>query len=124
MGELRRTCLPIAIVFLLASCAGTHGDPESVQKRLKDKYAGKPIEEVVQDLGAPDPSFRLPDGRIAYTWRRQTNKYWSNVLIKSDERCVVTMITDQAGQKIESIGKVDDSLGGWQISYCAEQLGL
>jgi hypothetical protein len=112
------------LVLIVAACAGVRGQPETVQRLLREKYVGKQLQEVLLDLGAPDSSFQLDDGRVAYTWCRQTDKYKSNVFIKSDERCVITMLTDETGRLIETIGKVDDSLGAWRISYCAEQLGL
>ncbi len=108
----------------MVGCAGVQGKPEYVRQRLQEKYVGKSLQQVTLDLGAPESSFRFSDGRIAYTWRRQTHKYQSNVMIKSDERCVITMISDPTGNMIEQIGQVDDSLGAWQMSYCCEQLGL
>jgi hypothetical protein len=59
-----------------------------------------------------------------YTWRRQTDKYKNNLFIKSDERCVITLVTGTNGTLIEAVGQVDDSLGAWQISYCSEQFIL
>lgn len=89
-----------------------------------EKYCGKPFSYVVLDLGMPAASIKFNDGRIAYTWQRQTSKYQNNLFIKSDERFSVTMITDPSGNQIEQIGKVDDSLGAFKLSYAAEQLGL
>ena len=74
-------------------------------------------------MGAPISSFKFDDGRVAYTWRRVTDKYKSNLFIKSDERCVITMLSDRTGQLIQTIGTVDDSLGAFRLSYCAEQFG-
>lgn len=79
---------------------------------------------AVLDMGAPSYISNLDSGRKVYTWERYTNKYSRNVFIRSDERCVVTLLTDTAGHLVELVGKVDDSLGAWQFSYCAEQLDL
>ena len=81
-------------------------------------------DSLIADLGVPTASMALGDGRKAYTWTWQTHKALANHFIKSDERCVITMMTTVGEDKIAEIGKVDDSLGIWQISYCKEQLGL
>jgi hypothetical protein len=91
---------------------------------LTSKYVGQTVQSVIIDLGTPSLTYDLGDGAKALTWKRNSTKYATNVFIKSDERCVVTMITDKTGTKISSVGEVDDSLGAFQFSYCAEQLGL
>jgi hypothetical protein len=113
-----------ALVIGLTGCAGTAGAPDYVKQKLAEKYLGKGIDAVVLDLGAPESTTRLASGSTAYTWKRVTSKYSSNIFIKSDERCIITMLSDKTGKRIESIGKVDDSLGGYNISYCAEQYEL
>jgi hypothetical protein len=113
----------LTIVFL-GGCAGVEGRPDYVKRRLQEKYVGRPLSSVVIDIGSPDSSLKFNDGRIAYTWRRQTTKYQNNLFIKSDERCVITMITDPSGNRIEQVGEVDDSLGAFNLSYAAEQLNL
>jgi hypothetical protein len=118
----------MAVVILFGSgvtgCAGTEGRPDHVRTILSEKYGGKDLQTVIAGLGAPHSSFSLPNGQKAYTWRIATDKYQSNKIIKSDERCVITMLTDATGTRVETVGEVDDSLGAWQFSYCAEQLGL
>jgi len=91
---------------------------------LTAKYVGQTVESAVVDLGTPVTVFELEGGAKALTWRRDSAKYATNLFIKSDERCVITMLTDKTGNKISSVGKVDDSLGAFRMSYCAEQLGL
>ena len=120
----RITIATIVLAMLSSGCAGTVGRPDLVRQKLTNNYVGQNIEFVIERLGAPDSILKLESGKTVYTWKRQTNKYNKNSLIMSDERCVITMITDKNGKNIEKIGKVDDSLGGWRISYCAEQLGL
>jgi hypothetical protein len=112
------------IALIIAGCAGVRGQPEAVRSLLSEKYTGKELQQAIIDLGAPDSSFKLDNGHVVYTWRRQTDKYKSNLFIKSDERCVITMLTDKTGQRIETIGEVDDSLGAFRLSYCLEQFGL
>ena len=114
----------LLVIVLLGGCAGVEGRPDYVKRRLHEKYSGKPLSSVVLDIGSPDSSLKFNDGRIAYTWRRQTTKYQNNLFIKSDERCVITMITDPSGNRIEQIGEVDDSLGAFNLSYAVEQLNL
>ena len=117
-------CCVLIAIFLLAGCAGVQGRPDYVKRRLQEKYAGRPLSSVVLDIGSPESSLKFNDGRVAYTWRRQTTKYQNNLFIKSDERCVITMITDPSGNCIQQIGEVDDSLGAFNLSYAAEQLNL
>jgi len=117
-------CLGSVVIMLLSGCAGVQGRPDYVKRRLQEKYVGRPLSSVVIDIGSPDSSLKFNDGRIAYTWRRQTTKYQNNLFIKSDERCVITMITDPSGNRIEQVGEVDDSLGAFNLSYAAEQLNL
>ena len=117
-------CLVSMAIMLLSGCAGVQGRPDYVKRRLQEKYVGRPLSSVVIDIGSPDSSLKFNDGRIAYTWRRQTTKYQNNLFIKSDERCVITMITDPSGNRIEQVGEVDDSLGAFNLSYAAEQLNL
>lgn len=105
-------------------CAGIEGQPDEVRKVLEKRFVGKPLGDVVLVLGAPNATFKLGDGRSVYTWRRQTDKYRSNILIKSDERCVITMNVKVTPEIVEAVGEVDDSLGAFRVSYCAEQLGL
>jgi hypothetical protein len=112
------------IALIISGCAGVRGQPDAVRSLLSEKYVGKELQQVIIDLGAPDSSFKLDNGCLVYTWRRQTDKYKSNLFIKSDERCVITMLTDKTGQRIENIGEVDDSLGAFRLSYCLEQFGL
>ena len=120
----RLFCLGSVVIILLSGCAGVQGRPEYVKRRLQEKYLGRPLSSIVIDIGSPDSSLKFNDGRIAYTWRRQTTKYQTNLFIKSDERCVITMITDPSGNRIEQVGEVDDSLGAFNLSYAAEQLNL
>lgn len=110
--------------LLIAGCAGTTGRPELVNKLLSDRYVGRDVDFAVLELGVPDLIIKMDSGRQAYTWRRESAKYRQNLFVKSDERCVVTLLTGTDGSKVELVGKVDDSLGAWQLSYCAEQLGL
>ena len=117
-------CLGSVVIILLSGCAGVQGRPDYVKRRLQEKYLGRPLSSVVIDIGSPDSSLKFNDGRIAYTWRRQTTKYQNNLFIKSDERCVITMITDPSWNRIEQVGEVDDSLGAFNLSYAAEQLNL
>jgi hypothetical protein len=123
MAFVIRAIAAITLACAGVGCAGVRGQPESIQVLLQQKYVGRQLQEVVLDLGAPASSFKFDDGRVAYTWRRLTDKYRSNVLIKSDERCVITMLSDRTGRVIETIGTVDDSLGAFRLSYCAEQFG-
>ena len=108
----------------LAGCVGSKGSPDYVKQRLAERYVGKDIDAVVVGLGAPESVKQLATGHIAYTWKRTSSKYQSNLFIKSDERCVITMLSDKSGKRIQTIGSVDDSLGGAEISYCAEQYEL
>ena len=112
------------IALIVVACAGVRGQPDAVRSLLSEKYIGKELQQVIIDLGSPDSYFKLADSRVVYTWHRQTDKYKSNRFIKSDERCVITMLTDKTGQLIETIGEVDDSLGAFRFSYCIEQFGL
>ena len=123
MGVVIRAFAVITLACAGVGCAGVSGQPESIQALLQQKYVGRQLQDVVLDLGSPASSFKFDDGRVAYTWRRQTDKYKSNVLIKSDERCVITMLSDRTGRVIETIGTIDDSLGAFRLSYCAEQFG-
>jgi hypothetical protein len=124
-SKMIRSFIPALLaIVLLGGCAGVEGRPDYVKKRLQEKYIGKPLSTVVLDIGSPESSLKFNDGRIAYTWRRQTTKYQNNLFIKSDERCVITMITDPSGNRIEQIGEVDDSLGAFNLSYAVEQLKL
>lgn len=91
---------------------------------LVEKYIGKQLEVVVGDLGTPNETFEFKSGAKSITWQRVSDKYKTNAFIKSDERCVITMITDVTGSKIASVGIVDDSLGAFQFSYCKEQYSL
>ena len=118
-----RPIATLALACTTVGCAGVHGQPESIKALLQQKYVGRQLQDVVLDLGAPTSFFKFDDGRVAYTWRRVTDKYKSNLFIKSDERCVVTMLSDRTGQLIQAIGTVDDSLGAFRLSYCAEQYG-
>ena len=120
----RTITLALLAIFFLSGCAGTEGRPNYVKRRLQEKYLGKPLSTVVLDIGSPESSVKFNDGRIAYTWRRQTTKYQNNLFIKSDERFIITMITDPNGNRIEQVGEVDDSLGAFNLSYAAEQLNL
>ena len=113
----------LVLASTTVGCAGVHGQPESIKALLQQKYVGRQLQEVVLDLGAPASSFKFDDGSVAYTWRRVTDKYKNNLFIKSDERCVITMLSDRTGQAIQAIGTVDDSLGAFRLSYCAEQFG-
>jgi len=123
--ELIKTfAVVVALGVGLIGCAGTVGLPENVQQLLTSKYVGQSVQTVIVDLGTPSSMFNLGDGTKSLTWRRQSAKYANNLFIKSDERCVVTMLTDTTGNVITSVGKVDDSLGAFQLSYCKEQLGL
>ena len=123
MTFVLRGLAALTLACTTVGCAGVHGQPESIKALLQQKYVGRQLQDVVLDLGAPTSSFKLDDGRVAYTWRRVTDKYKSNLLIKSDERCVITMLSDRTGQLIQAIGTVDDSLGAFRLSYCAEQFG-
>ena len=123
MAFVIRAFAAITLACAGVGCAGVSGQPESIRALLQQKYVGRQLQDVVLDLGAPASSFKFEDGRVAYTWRRLTDKYKSNVLIKSDERCVITMLSDRPGQVIETVGTVDDSLGAFRLSYCAEQFG-
>lgn len=114
----------LTFAILLAACAGTAGSPDKVKQLLEAKYLGKDVDKVVVDLGAPETVTRLDSGRKAYTWKRTSSKYARNVFIKSDERCVITMLSDKTGKHIETVGTVDDSLGAYDFSYCVEQYGL
>jgi hypothetical protein len=114
----------LSFSLFVAGCAGTVGQPEDVRQILTANYKNQSVQTVISGLGAPTDVFDMGTGAKVLTWRIQTNKYARNNFIKSDERCVVTMVTDNSGSIIESIGKVDDSLGGWNLSYCKEQLGL
>ena len=111
----------VAIISGLISCAGTVGQPEDVRRILTSKYVGQSVQSVIIDLGAPSSMFEMGTGVKALTWRRETRKRAHFI---SDERCVVTMITDISGSTIASVGKVDDSLGAFVWSYCKELLGL
>lgn len=123
-GKLKLLWLA-ALVMGLEACAGTVGQPEAVQRILTSKYVGQSVQSVIVDLGAPSSEFDMGNGAKALTWRRDSAKYANtNVIIKSDERCVVTMLTNTSGSIIASVGKVDDSLGAFNFSYCKEQLGL
>lgn len=116
--------LSTTLLAVLSGCAGTAGSPDYIKKKLAEKYVGKRIDVVVADFGAPENTTKLATGANVYTWKRQTEKYKSNLFIKSDERCVITMLSDATGKTISSIGKVDDSLGAYDVSYCAEQYEL
>ncbi len=111
-------------LLIVTACAGTQGQPESVRQLLTAKYVGKSLEAVVVDLGSPHSTFDFKSGVKSYTWRRDSAKYATNAFIKSDERCVITMLTDKTGTRISSVGKVDDSLGAFNLSYCKEQYNL
>ena len=122
MKKVARLLLGItAICALSTSSAGTKGTPEDVRQILVNKYIGSPLDMVILDLGAPVKQTRLDSGARALTWVRSTNKDAANRIIGSDERCVITMLTETKSDRIAAIGKVDDSLGAWQISYCKEQ---
>ena len=123
MTFLLRAIAVLALACTTVGCAGVHGQPESIKALLQQKYVGRQLQDIVLDLGAPFSSFKFDDGRVAYTWRRMTDKYKNNRFIKSDERCVITMLSDRTGQLIQTIGTVDDSLGAFRLSYCAEQFG-
>ena len=123
MTFLFRVIAVLALASTTVGCAGVHGQPESIKALLQKKYVGKQLQDIVLDLGVPFSSFKFDDGRVAYTWRRMTDKYKNNRFIKSDERCVITMLSDRTGQLIQTIGTVDDSLGAFRLSYCAEQFG-
>ena len=111
--------------LVLAGCAGTVGQPEVVRQILQSRFVDKSVETAVVSLGVPSSVFELESGVKALTWRRDSAKYANtNAFIKSDERCVITMLTDATGNTIASIGKIDDSLGAFQFSYCKEQLDL
>ncbi len=120
---MRRFIILVGLL-VVAGCAGTQGEPDSVRRLLISKYVGKPLEFVVLDLGSPFSTFEFTSGVKSYTWQRTSTKYATNVAIKSDERCVITMLTDKTGSKIDTVGTVDDSLGAWQFSYCKEQYNL
>ena len=122
--RLLKICGFLSVVLAASGCAGTAGTPDAVRQQLTEKYSGKAVDTVVVDLGAPETVTRLDSGRKAYTWKRTSSKYVRNVFIKSDERCVITMLTDTSGKRIETVGEVDDSLGAYEVSYCAEQYGL
>ena len=122
MTPLKATLLALIGFGILAGCAGTEGRPEVVKNILERKYVGKKIDVVILDLG-PAKIMSLSGGNLLYVWRKQTEKYKSNKLIKSDERCVITMLVDTGGT-VRKIGRVDDSLGAWEISYCREQFSL
>lgn len=124
MKKNKKHYLTLALAFMLTGCAGTAGSPDMVRQKLESKYIGKQIDFVISDLGMPNSTIKLDSGRTAYEWRRQTDKYKSNVFVKSDERCVITMMTDNNNKRIETVGQIDDSLGAYEFSYCAEQLGL
>jgi hypothetical protein len=124
MDKLTRRISIVLMSLALAACAGYQGRPEDISAKLKAKYVGKSVDEVISNMGVPANRVKLDSGRWAYTWLRQTNQFATNVLIKSEERCSVTMLTDVGGNNIEIIGKVEDSLGAWQLSYCAEHLNL
>jgi hypothetical protein len=108
---------------VVVSCAGTEGLPEEVQSILERKYLGKNIDSVFLDLGPVTNSQVLSDGNVLYSWTRQTEKYKTNRIIKSDERCVINVLANE-NRIVTKIGKVDDSLGAWRISYCREQFSL
>ena len=114
----------VTAAFALAGCAGHKGQPEDISAKLHAKYVGKPVDYAVVNLGVPTNRIQLDSGRWAYTWLRQTSQFATNVLIKSEERCSVTMLTDASGKTIEQVGKVEDSLGAWAFSYCGEHLNL
>jgi hypothetical protein len=124
MIRVLRVASVVIALALTQACAGTEGRPESVRALLAKKYVGKEVDVAVLDFGAPNSIAILDSGRKVYTWRRQTDKYKNNLFIKSDERCVITLVTGTNGTLIEAVGQVDDSLGAWQISYCSEQFSL
>jgi hypothetical protein len=124
ISKISRAIVGLFILSGVTGCAGTAGAPDYVKQKLAEKYLGKGIDAVVIDLGTPESTARLASGSVAYTWKRTTSKYSSNIFIKSDERCVITMLSDRTGKRMETIGKVDDSLGAYDTSYCAEQYEL
>src|SRR3989442_1392564 len=89
----------------------------------RDRGVASRVDLRVAQQRASASSFKFDDGSVAYTWRRVTDKYKNDLFIKSDERCVITMLSDRTGQVIQAIGTVDDSLGAFRLSYCAEQFG-
>ena len=113
----------IFLAFAFTACAGTVGEPESVRKILEARYLGESSDLVLADLGPTTNQQAMRNGNVLFTWIKQTSKYATNVAIKSDEFCRISMIVGPNGA-IQNIGKVDDSLGGWRISYCKEQYDL
>lgn len=119
---MRSFVLAIGLMAILAGCT-SNGTPETIQKELTSRWVGKPADDFFVAYGPADKSQRLSDGRTLYTWGRVSKKYENNILIRSNETCIVSFVVDQKGI-IQKINRVDDSLGEWAFSYCGEQLRL
>ncbi len=123
MALIKPALLAICTVLAVSGCAGTEGTPVAVKQILEEKYIGKHVDEAFLDLGPADEREQLSSGNYLYSWTRQSNKYDTNLFIKSDERCSISIMADKDGI-VRKIGTVDDSLGAWEISYCKEQFSL
>jgi len=77
--------LPAALALAASACVSQQ---ETYQKAVSS-YVGGSIDQVVVDLGPPDSSFQLADGRTVYEWEELTIEHRPRPMQSFSERYYV-----------------------------------
>ena len=130
-------------MFVFVGCT-----TQATMNSLNSKYSGKNIDQFVINNGAPSQKHRLNNGGYVYTWSagstsfsiptttsytgsasayRYGNEAYGNYSGSSvtygggvaSLTCVLQLYTNKSG-KIISIRALNDTVGIWKVSRCAE----
>lgn len=83
--------VPAALALALTACVSQR---ENYQKAVSG-YVGGSIDEVVADIGPPDSSFQLADGRTVHEWEELTIEHRPRLMQSFSERYYVESASGQ-----------------------------
>lgn len=65
---MTRAHFPLSLIPLVALVLGTACASTGKYKKVLDSWVGSDVSNLMQSWGPPSQSYRMPDGRMLYTW--------------------------------------------------------
>ncbi len=98
-------------LFLISGCVSR----DKSGAELTSRWIGREFDEFVSLNGAPGKKFVLQNKDVSYNWESYQK------INKEPYKCRATILVDSKGL-VRQITVINDSLGYWGLSYCAEVL--
>lgn len=101
-------------ILLISAILGACSTTREAAQALQFQYIGKNSDEFFAIYGPPSSEYGLESGDRVFRWN---SGKWSNAY--AEVFCEVQLLVSR-DNKIKSIAPINDSIGKWQTSRCAE----